>query len=233
MTRILIVDDEVDLLDLVEYNLQRADFRVFRAENGTDALRSVKENSPELILLDVMLPDFDGYQVLKRLREDDSARHIPVIMLTAKTAEEDLLEGFALGADDYVSKPFSPKELIARIRAVLKRSAAKSAMQRELVHGALKIDLDAHRVWVGSNELPLAPQEFRLLVYLCANPRKVHSRERLLSEAWDEEVYVEPRTVDVHIRRLRSRLESMAASRDWIETVRGAGYRFNPDAVEG
>jgi phosphate regulon transcriptional regulator PhoB len=231
MQRILIVDDEIDLLDLVEYNLQRADYAVLRAENGADALASAKTDAPDLILLDVMLPDINGHEVLARLREDEATRRIPVIMLTAKREEQDVLEGFESGADDYVSKPFSPRELLARLRAVLKRSGDNGPNHREIEFSGLKIDLDAHRVWVASAELPLAPQEFRLLVYLASNPRRVHSRETLLTKAWDEEVYVEPRTVDVHIRRLRSRLESMAASRKWIETVRGAGYRFNPEAT--
>jgi phosphate regulon transcriptional regulator PhoB len=230
MQRILVVDDEIDLLDLVEYNLHRAHFAVLRAENGTDALASAKANAPDLILLDVMLPDINGHQVLAKLREDEATRRIPVIMLTAKSGESDMLEGFESGADDYVSKPFSPRELLARMRAVLKRSGDKEPTHREIEFNELKIDLDAHRVWIDSAELPLAPQEFRLLVYFASNPGRVHSREALLTKAWDEDIYVEPRTVDVHIRRLRSRLESMTASRNWIETVRGAGYRFNPEA---
>lgn len=233
MTKILAVDDESDLLDLVEYNLKRGGFEVLRALDGHTALELAYSASPDLILLDVMLPDIGGFEILERLRTDDATSSIPVIMLTARHEEEDVLEGFEAGADDYVSKPFSPRELLARIRAVLVRSSRATDNGSVLEYGELKIDPDEHRVFVGDEELILAPQEYKLLVHLCANPRRVHSREELLTQAWDDEVFVEPRTVDVHIRRLRSHLEVLKSSRKWIETVRGAGYRFNPNAGQG
>ncbi len=226
--RILVVDDEEDLLDLVAYNLEAAGFRVDRAVSGAQALGAVERCRPDLVVLDVMLPDLQGFEVLRILRARPQTRALPVILLTARGEEPDRLTGFDLGADDYVVKPFSPRELVARVRAVLKRARALEAGRR-LRFGPLEIDPEAHRVWRDGHEVSLAPQEYRLLAFLATHPNRVYSREALLQHAWDPDVVVDPRTVDVHIRRLRARIEPDPSRPRWIQTVRGAGYRFNPE----
>ncbi len=226
--RILVVDDEEDLVDLVAYNLEAAGFETARALTGHEALRAAAEVRPDLVVLDVMLPDLQGFEVLRILRSRDATREVPVILLTARGGEPDRLAGFELGADDYVVKPFSPRELVARVRAVLKRAASQEAGARPIRHGELEIDPGARRVWLGGQEVELAPQEYRLLEFLAFHPNRVYSRDALLRHAWDPDVVVDPRTVDVHVRRLRARLEPDPTQPRWIETVRGAGYRFNP-----
>ncbi|WP_025323085.1 winged helix-turn-helix domain-containing protein [Deferrisoma camini] len=226
--RILVVDDEEDLVDLVAYNLEAAGFETAQALTGHEALRAAAEVRPDLVVLDVMLPDLQGFEVLRILRSRDATREVPVILLTARGGEPDRLAGFELGADDYVVKPFSPRELVARVRAVLKRAANPEAGARPIRHGELEIDPGARRVWRGGQEVELAPQEYRLLEFLASHPNRVYSREALLQHAWDPDVVVDPRTVDVHVRRLRARLEPDPTRPRWIETVRGAGYRFNP-----
>jgi len=226
--RILVVDDEEDLVDLVAYNLEAAGFETARALTGHEALRVAAEARPDLVVLDVMLPDLQGFEVLRILRSRDATREVPVILLTARGGEPDRLAGFELGADDYVVKPFSPRELVARVRAVLKRAAGREAEARPIRYGELEIDPGARRVWRGGQEIELAPQEYRLLEFLASHPNRVYSREALLQHAWDPDVVVDPRTVDVHVRRLRARLEPDPTRPRWIETVRGAGYRFNP-----
>ncbi len=226
--RILVVDDEEDLVDLVAYNLEAAGFETARALTGHEALRAAAEVRPDLVVLDVMLPDLQGFEVLRILRSRDATREVPVILLTARGGEPDRLAGFELGADDYVVKPFSPRELVARVRAVLKRAANPEAGARPIRHGELEIDPGARRVWRGGQEIELAPQEYRLLEFLASHPNRVYSRDALLQHAWDPDVVVDPRTVDVHVRRLRARLEPDPTRPRWIETVRGAGYRFNP-----
>ncbi len=226
--RILVVDDEEDLVDLVAYNLEAAGFETARALTGHEALRAAAEVRPDLVVLDVMLPDLQGFEVLRILRSRDATREVPVILLTARGGEPDRLAGFELGADDYVVKPFSPRELVARVRAVLKRAGNQEAEARPIRYGELEIDPGARRVWRGGQEVELAPQEYRLLEFLASHPNRVYSREALLQHAWDPDVVVDPRTVDVHVRRLRARLEPDPTRPRWIETVRGAGYRFNP-----
>ncbi|MBI5442411.1 MAG: response regulator transcription factor [Deltaproteobacteria bacterium] len=228
MARVLIVDDEEDLLDVLDYNLGVSGYVVDRAQAGWAALELAEKNAPDLILLDVMLPDLHGFEVLRILRTREKTRYTPVIMLTARGEEADVLVGFELGADDYVTKPFSPRALLARVRAVLKRSGGDDNHRPRLRFDDLEVDLDAHRVFLAGEEIVLAPQEFRLLAFLVKHPNRVYTREQLLSNAWDQSGYVDPRTVDVHIRRLRSRIESDPSQPCRIETVRGAGYRFNP-----
>ncbi|GAB6062762.1 response regulator [Deferrisoma palaeochoriense] len=225
--RILVVDDEEDLVDLVTYHLAKAGYEVDRAFTGGEALKRVEALRPDLVVLDVMLPDLQGFEVLRLLRARDDTRELPVILLTARGGEIDRLAGFELGADDYVVKPFSPKELVARVRAVLKRAAPDEGRGRRLRYGALEIDTGARRVWRDGAEIVLAPQEYRLLEFLATHPDRVYSREALLQHAWDPDVVVDPRTVDVHVRRLRARIEPDPGRPRWIETVRGAGYRFN------
>ncbi len=229
---ILIVDDEPDLLDLLAYNLERAGYRVGRATTGRDALAQVGRRQPDLVVLDVMLPDLEGFEVLRALRAREATRAVPVILLTARGEEPDKLVGFELGADDYVVKPFSPRELLARVRAVLKRARGAGAPGPRLRFGSLEIDTEAHRVHRDGAEIELAPQEFRLLAFLASHPDRVYGREVLLEQAWDPDVVVDPRTVDVHVRRLRARIEPDPTRPRWIETVRGAGYRFNPEPRE-
>lgn len=228
MARILIVDDEEDLLEVLAYNLELSGFKVDRAVSGRLALDAAARRRPDLIVLDVMLPDLQGFEVLRILRTREATRGIPVILLTARGEESDVLVGFELGADDYIVKPFSPRELLARVRAVLKRARGEEPGRPRLSFGTLELDLDAHRVYQDGQVVDLAPQEYRLLAFLATHPNRVYSREALIQHAWDPEVYVDPRTVDVHVRRLRSRLEGDPAQPRRIETVRGAGYRFNP-----
>ena len=231
MPRVLIVDDEEDLLDLLAYNLEVSGFQVDKAASGRAALELAERNRPDLLVLDVMLPDLQGFEVLRILRTREKTRHLPVVLLTARGEEADKLVGFELGADDYVTKPFSPRELLARVRAVLKRARGEEAGRPRLRFGDLEIDLDAHRVYRAQEEVLLAPQEFRLLAFLATHPNRVYSREQLLGHAWDPDVYVDPRTVDVHIRRLRSRIEADPAHPRHIQTLRGAGYRFSPSGA--
>ncbi|MBI5018407.1 MAG: winged helix-turn-helix domain-containing protein [Deltaproteobacteria bacterium] len=230
MPRVLAVDDEEDLLDLLEYNLQVSGFQVDRATTGWAALQLAEKSPPDLVLLDVMLPDLQGFEVLRLLRSRPKTRSVPVILLTARGEEADRLVGFELGADDYVAKPFSARELLARVRAVLKRARGDDAERPRLRFGDLELDLDAHRVYRGGAELALAPQEYHLLAFLAVHPNRVYTREQLLANAWNSDVFVDPRTVDVHIRRLRARIEADPARPQRIETVRGSGYRFNPSA---
>jgi phosphate regulon transcriptional regulator PhoB len=227
MRRILIVDDEEDLLELLAYNLEVSGFHVDRAATGRLAVELAERKPPDLVILDVMLPDLQGFEVLRILRGREKTRGVPVILLTARGEESDVLVGFELGADDYVVKPFSPRELLARVRAVLKRARGEETPRPAVRVGDLELDLDGHRVFRGGAELNLAPQEYRLLAFLVGHPNRVYSRESLLQQAWDPDVYVDPRTVDVHVRRLRAQVERDPAKPDLIETVRGAGYRFN------
>lgn len=230
MARILIVDDEEDLLEVLAYNLEVSGFKVDRATSGRLALDAATRKPPDLIVLDVMLPDLQGFEVLRLLRSRDATRGVPVILLTARGEESDVLVGFELGADDYIVKPFSPRELLARVRAVLKRARGEEPGRPRLGFGDLDIDLDGHRVYWQGQAVELAPQEFRLLAFLATHPNRVYSRGALIQHAWDPDVYVDPRTVDVHVRRLRARLEEDPSRPRRIETVRGSGYRFNPHA---
>ena len=227
---ILIVEDETPLVTLLRYNLEREGFRVAEAHDGEEALLAVKEETPDLILLDWMLPHVSGLEVCRQLRRQTGARDVPIIMLTARGEEADKLRGLDSGADDYVTKPFSPAELIARIRAVLRR--AQPAVGGEILQFEdLIMDLAAHRVRRGAREVRLGPTEFRLLRHLLGSPGRVYSREQLLDAVWGRDIYVEPRTVDVHIRRLRKALNADDEP-DLIRTVRAAGYALDrPNVV--
>lgn len=226
--RILVVDDEPDILNLLDYNLRKAGFKVLSAKDGPEAIDTARLQRPDLILLDIMLPDMEGTEVLKRLKTFDTTRHIPVIMLTAKGEEVDKIIGFELGAEDYITKPFSPRELILRVRAVLKRGAepAEPAGGKLLSFKELSVDLSRHRVTVKGVEVSLSSQEFKLLSELLGSRGMVLSRDAILDRAWGRDCFVIPRTVDTHVRRLRSKLRSAGK---YIETVRGAGYRFREE----
>ena len=222
---ILLVEDEPAIQELIAVNLTRAGHNVIRVPDAEAAQRLVREALPDLILLDWMLPGMSGVELARRLRADERTRTTPIIMLTARGEEQDKVAGLETGADDYITKPFSPRELVARIKAVLRRRAPQ-ATDDPVELGGLRLDPVAHRVSAGDKSLSLGPTEFRLLHFLMTHPERVHSRTQLLDQVWGDHVFVEERTVDVHIRRLRSALEPTRHD-GLIQTVRGAGYRFS------
>jgi len=222
---VLVVEDEPAILELIAYNLKQAGHQPLRADNAEQALVLVANALPDLVLLDWMLPGLSGIEFAKRLRADKRTRAIPIIMLTARSEEQDKLQGLEVGADDYITKPFSPRELNARIKAVLRRRAPE--MTDDLVKlGGLSLDPASHRVTGKGQPVELGPTEFRLLHFLMTHPERVHSRTQLLDQIWGDHVFVEERTVDVHIRRLRKALEPTHLD-GLVQTVRGTGYRFS------
>ncbi len=224
---ILIVDDESDVREMVAFTLKRQGFRILAAEDSKSALEKLGEILPDLILLDWMLPDISGVDLARRLKGDERYEDIPIIMLTARSEEDDKIRGLDAGADDYITKPFSPRELGARINAVLRRSAPNLGKDIINVNG-LALDQKGHRVRTHDAEINLGPTEFKLLQFLMAHPDRVFSRTQLLDRIWGSNVYIEERTVDVHIRRLRKALEPVEYDR-MIQTVRGAGYRLSAE----
>jgi two-component system phosphate regulon response regulator PhoB len=222
---VLVVEDEAALVTLLRYNLEREGFRVIDAANGEEALLIVKEQRPDLILLDWMLPALSGIEVCRQIRRSLEHRRTPIIMLTARGEETDKLRGLEVGADDYVTKPFSPSELVARCRAVLRRALPQTETE-VLQYQDLSMDLATHRVRRGQADVHLGPTEFRLLRFLLENQGRVFSREQLLDHVWGRDIYVEPRTVDVHIRRLRKAINIDEAA-DLVRTVRSAGYALD------
>lgn len=220
---ILVVEDEPAIQELIAANLQLAGHQVLRANDAEAALALVREAIPDAILLDWMLPGISGIQLARRLRADERTREVPIIMLTARSEEVDKVAGLEAGADDYVTKPFSPRELMARIKAVLRRRAPQMTEDAVEMEG-LRLDPVTHRVTANGTSLALGPTEFRLLHFFMTHPERVHSRTQLLDQVWGDHVFVEERTVDVHIRRLRSALEKSGHQR-LIQTVRGSGYR--------
>jgi len=223
--RILVVEDDRDILHLLSYNIQAAGFEVATAVDGYEALAMVRQDLPGLIVLDLMIPGIDGFDVCKELKRNAETRAIPVIMLTARGEEIDRIVGLELGADDYVVKPFSPRELILRIRAVLRRSTAETAAVSETVwqDEGLRVDFGAHKVSVDGDEILLTATEFKLFTELIRNRGKVQSRDHLLDRVWAYQFEGYARTVDTHVRRLRQKLGRYS---DWVETVRGVGYRL-------
>jgi two-component system phosphate regulon response regulator PhoB len=222
------VDDESDLLKLLDFSMRGAGFETVLARNGKDALTLARQQKPDLILLDLMLPDIQGIDVCRTLKVDPMTRSIPIIMVTAKSAEIDRVVGFELGADDYVSKPFSPRELVLRVRALLKRTTRASDPEDDgtsvLKFGDVTVDQARHRVWVLDEEIPVTALEFRLLQTFIRRRGRVQSRERLLDDVWGMDVEVTTRTVDTHVKRLR---EKLGEAGRYVETVRGVGYRFS------
>jgi len=223
--RILIVEDEQAIREMVCLALDQAGFECVQAADTGEAQRHILAGLPDLILLDWMLPGMSGIDYSRKLRHDKLTQSVPVVMLTARTQEEDKVRGLDTGADDYITKPFSPRELIARIKALLRRTAPQATDEPVEVSG-LMLDPVTHRVLAGERKLSLGPMEFRLLHFFMTHPERVHSRERILDSVWGANVYVEERTVDVHIRRLRKALTSSGHER-LIQTVRGAGYRLS------
>jgi len=223
---ILVVEDEPAIQELIAYNLKQAGHQTLRADNAEQALNLVSNALPDLVLLDWMLPGLSGIEFARRLRADKRTRTIPIIMLTARSDEQDKLVGLDTGADDYITKPFSPRELMARIKAVLRRRAPE--MTDDVVQaGGLRLDPGSHRVTGHGKPVELGPTEFRLLHFFMTHAERVHSRTQLLDQVWGDHVFVEERTVDVHIRRLRKALEPTELDR-LVQTVRGTGYRFSP-----
>ncbi len=221
--KVLLVDDEKDIVEFLEYNLNQDGFEVITAYDGLEALQKVTMK-PDLIILDIMMPDIDGYEVCKRIRENKAYAEIPVIFLTAKGAEADEIKGLELGASDYIKKPISPKKLIARVNANLRKTSKDEKNQPvSLEIGPLKIDREKYAVHIDGNQAVLPRKEFELLYFLANNPGKVFSRDSLLRTVWGADVYVVDRTVDVHIRKIR---EKLAEYSDLIETIKGVGYRF-------
>lgn len=226
---ILIVDDEHAIREMIDFALTRAGYHVVGAEDASSALSAIAQTRPDLILLDWMLPDISGVDLARRLKKEELYQEIPIIMLTARVEEQDKVRGLEVGADDYVTKPFSTRELAARIKAVLRRTspAEKDEM---LCVDQLVIDPGSHRVHVSGNELHLGPTEYRLLYFLMSHPDRVYSRAQLLDQVWGQNTFIEDRTVDVHVRRLRKVLSDSGYDH-LIQTVRGAGYRFSAQAM--
>lgn len=221
---IVVVEDEQDLARTLSYSLTREGFTVRVAHNGADALEQIgDEPPPDIVLLDLMLPDMSGTEVCRRLRADERTEHLPIIMVTARGDEIDRVVGFEVGADDYVTKPFSTRELILRIRAVLKRNKTEAPQEGHIVFGCLRVDVPGHRAWVEEAEVMLTALEFRLLETLLTRRGRVQTRNGLLEDVWGYSPDVSTRTVDTHIKRLRSKL---GAASDYVETLRGVGYRF-------
>ena len=220
--KILIVDDEPNIVLSLEFLMRQAGYQVRTANDGVAALVAVAEDCPDLILLDAMMPHKNGFEVCQEIRANADLSHVKIVMLTAKGREVDREKGMAMGADDYITKPFSTRELIARIKAVLRRSGDDERLQV----AELQLDTASHRVTVNGQTLDIGPTEYRLLHFFMSHPERVYSRSQLLDQVWGSNVYVEERTVDVHIRRLRRVLETFGYDR-FVQTVRGAGYRFS------
>ncbi len=220
---VLIVEDERDLLSVLDFNLRQAGFETLLAGTAEEALAHVRRVIPDLVVLDIMLPDLPGTEVCRRLKGAERTRQVPVVMLTAKGEEVDRVVGFELGADDYVTKPFSVRELVLRLQAVLRRAAGPAEAAAATRVGPIRIDIDSHRAFVGDEEIALTPLEFRLLQTLVARSGRVQSREQLLADVWEMSPDLETRTVDTHVKRLR---EKLGTARDLLETVRGVGYRL-------
>lgn len=218
---ILVVDDEQDLLDLIEYNLRKEGFKVLKAENGQDGIQIAKELKPNLVLLDIMMPQMDGIEVCDRMREDPELKQIPIIFLTARSDEKTEVEGLNKGADDFITKPISTTKLISRIKAVLRRFDDTEEPVKKLSVHDIEIDKDRYIVTRGEEEFQLPRKEFELLYYLASKRGKVRDRQTLLNKVWGDNIYVVDRTVDVHVRKIREKLGD-----HYIETVKGVGYRF-------
>jgi two-component system alkaline phosphatase synthesis response regulator PhoP len=223
--KILLVDDEKDIVEFLQYNLSNEGFRVITAYNGKEALEKLSQK-PDLIILDVMMPLMDGYETCSRIRASDEFKSTPVIFLTAKSSELDEVHGLNLGADDFIQKPISPKKLIARVKSNLRKietSQLENSSAKEIVVGPLVINRDRYEVTIKGKLVFFPKKEFEILYYLASNPGKVFDREKILSDVWGDDIYVVARTIDVHVRKIREKLDKYA---DMIETIKGIGYRF-------
>lgn len=225
MSKILLVDDEPDILEFLKYNLEQEDFEVLTSTNGKDALKKILLK-PDLIILDIMMPEMDGFELYQQIKSDKNFRYIPIIFLTAKSGETNEIKGLDLGASDYIQKPISPKKLIARIKSNLRKSAVFNKKEKsitELNVGPLIIDTDQFMVKINNKKKYFPRKEFQLLYFLASNPGKVMNRDTLLKEIWGNDVFVVDRTIDVHIRKIR---EKLGKHSEIIETIKGVGYRF-------
>ena len=232
MKYILVIEDDPDIVELLRYNLERESYRVTSAATGAEGWAQLERERPDLLILDLMLPEISGFDLCRRLRRDSEYQSLPVIMLTARSEEADVIAGIELGADDYITKPFSPRELVARVGAVLRRTGrteqpAPSPDEGALQFGDLVIDPTSHEVRRGGDDLPVTHLEFKLLHYLASHPQRVFSREQLLDRVWGHEKYITLRSVDVYVRRLRQKVD-VSGNSSLLKTVRGAGYRFEP-----
>ena len=226
--RVLVIEDEQDVAELIRYNLAKEGYEVRVVANGVDGLKQARESRPDMILLDIMVPQLNGWEVCRRLKQEPDTREVPVIMVTGRVEEGDKVLGFEMGADDYVTKPFSPRELLARIRAVIRRGKSAETPGRKVHLKAGQLEIDRHRfeVTMKGQRVELTPKEFELLAALVGNPGRVFGREELLDLVWGQDGFVEPRTVDVHAARLRAKFAAARLPAPGLETVRGVGYRF-------
>ena len=222
---IFIVEDEKPIITLLQYNLEKEGYKVNFSETGEEGIQSIKKNAPDLVILDWMLPDFSGIEVCKQIKKINKLKNIPVLMLTAKSEEEDKVRGFESGVDDYVAKPFSYKEILLRVKSLLKRTKPTLVEDISIFHD-LKVDRITKRIFRGDKEIKVGPTEFRLLDFLIKSPKRVYSREQLLNNIWGNEINVEARTVDVHIRRLRKAI-NIEGLPELIRTVRSSGYSLD------
>ena len=226
---VLVVEDEAALATMLRYNLEKQGFRVEEAVDGQEALTRISEGAPDIVLLDWMLPVMSGIEVCRQIRRRPATRDLPVIMVTARTEDQDAVRGLNTGADDYITKPFNMEALLARMRALLRRAGAVPVRGQHVFHD-ITMDLTAHRVHRNSRPIHLGPTEFRLLEFLMQHPRRVFSREELLNSVWGPDIHVEPRTVDVHIRRLRKSING-EGELDVVRTVRAAGYALDTEQI--
>jgi len=231
MKRVLIIEDDKDIVELVRYNLTNEGFQVTAAYDGTGGLSTLRKTPPDLLLLDLMLPKMSGLDICREIRKDESLNRLPVLMLTARGDEADRVVGLEMGADDYVTKPFSPRELIARVKALLRRAEPPADAPRVIEIGRLAIDPASYRVSHSGKPVPLSTLEFRLLYYLASRPNRVFTRDQLLDAVWGTDRFVTPRSVDVYVRRLREKIESDPENPLHLKTVRGAGYLFETRAA--
>jgi len=224
---VLLVDDDADIVEFLQYNLEKEGFKVVSANNGNEALSKLNKNI-DLILLDIMMPDMNGFDVLKKIRQSDYYKDIPVIFLTAKSSETDEIKGLNLGAHDFIAKPISPQKLIARVKTNIRKpqNSKNDSQLNEIIAGPINIDKDKHIVKIDNKILTLPKKEFSLLYYFITHPDKVFNRDVLLKEIWGADIYITKRTVDVHIRKLREKLGRYSAT---IETIKGVGYKFSVD----
>jgi phosphate regulon transcriptional regulator PhoB len=231
--KILVVEDETDIRELIRYNLSQEGFAVEEAADGGEALERITRRAPDLVVLDLMLPRMSGLELCRWLRANPETARLPIIVVTAKSAEVDRILGLEMGADDYVVKPFSPREVVARVKALLRRVNASSGPSSPGVYerGRLKMDFGTYEVFVDGDRKELALREFELLRFFVQHPMRVYSREQLLDLVWGRDTFVEPRTVDVHVRRLRQQIERDDSKPELILTVRSVGYRFNPETL--
>ena len=230
MKRVLVIEDDKDIVELLRYNLEKDGYQVMASGDGVTGLAQVRKSPPDILILDLMLPKLTGLEICKEVRKDMNLNRLPILILTAKGEEADRVVGLELGADDYVTKPFSPRELVARVKALLRRTEPGAPSERAVEIGALQIDPAAYRVTRAGKPVPMSTLEFRLLYFLATRPNRVFTRDQLLDGVWGTERFVTPRSVDVYVRRLREKIETDPQQPVYMKTIRGAGYLFETRA---